>query len=68
MRQQPRRWGVQVQGQRRDENHRDIANAESAYYDGETSDFDYHKAISELLKDPVSLGIIGVNSPRGYQR
>ena len=37
-------------------------------YDGQTAESGYSKAILELLKDPVSLGLVGSNFNRGHQR
>ena len=65
---QPHRWNMRIQEQRRIEHHREMAKIENAYYDGEVVNSEYSKAISDLLKDPVSLAIAGANSDRGYPR
>jgi len=37
-------------------------------YDGETAEYGYDRAIFDLLRDPVSLGMRGSNTNRGRQR
>lgn len=44
------------------------AKIQNAEYDGETAEFGYNQAIFDLLKEPVSLGLVGGNSTRGHQR
>ena len=45
-----------------------MAKIEIEYYDGDAAYSEYGRVISDLLKDPVSLGIVGGNSNRGHQR
>ena len=37
-------------------------------HDGETAEYGYDRAIFDLLRDPVSLGMRGSNNNRGHQR
>jgi len=41
-----------------------MAKIENAYYDGEVVYSEYNKAISDFLKDAVSLGIVGGNGTK----
>ena len=54
--------------QQRDEDFRHMARIENAYYDGDVDYPEYSRVITRMLKDPVSLGIVGGNSNRGHQR
>jgi len=62
MNQPTRRWDVKVQEQRWYENNREMLKIENAYYDGEAAYSEYSKAISDLLKDPIGLGVERVNA------
>ena len=66
MNQQPRWWDRNIEEQRRDQSHQEMANVENAYYDGDAGYSEYSRAISDLLKDPVSLGTVAGNSHRGH--
>jgi hypothetical protein len=68
MNQQRQRWDARYKEQRRHENNREMAKVENEYYDGNAAYSEYSRVISDLLKDPVSLGIVGGNSNRGHQR
>jgi len=41
---------------------------QNADYDGKTAQYGYSQAIFDLLKEPVSLGMLGVSGSRGRQR
>ena len=56
-----------IKEQRSREISREMTKIENAYYDGEAAEAEYSKVICDLLKDPVSLGIVGGNSNRGHQ-
>jgi hypothetical protein len=70
MNHQRQRWntGTRYRELKRHEIHQDLAKVENEYYDGNAAYSEYGRVISDLLKEPVSLGIVGGNSNRGHQR
>jgi len=52
----------------RDESTQELPAVQNAEYDGNTAEYGYSQAIFDLLKDPVSLGLVGGNSIRGRRR
>jgi hypothetical protein len=65
---QRRHWAAKVKEERHHEINREMAKNETAFYDGETAEYGYNQVIFDLLKDPVSLGMVGSNGNRGHQR
>jgi hypothetical protein len=68
MNQNPHRLGNTIKEQKPHENAQNMAKFGNDYYEGDIIYSEYSKVISDLLKDPVSLGIVGGNSIRGHQR
>lgn len=64
MDQQRHRWDIKVKERRSHQINREMAKIENAYYDGEVVYSEYNKAISDFLKDAVSLGIVGGNGTK----
>jgi hypothetical protein len=60
--------GFKTDAPPRNEPDRELHEVQNADYDGKTAEYGYSQAIFDLLKDPVSLGIVGGNNNRGHQR
>ena len=68
MHEQHHRWGLKTKVQQRHENNRELAKNQDDDYGGKTAEYGYSQVIFDLLKDPVSLGLLGANNNRGRQR